>query len=605
METLVTAAPRRVAAAVAWLLLAAMAAGAATPILPLDQVRAGMKGKGRSVFAGTAIEEFDVEILGILSNPNPKRSIIIARLSGHKALAGGGIIAGMSGSPVYIDGKLVGAVAYGFPYSKEPIAGLTPIEEMLAIPAESAKPASPGPPSLALASRLSLEDLLSAPGSRLGPAAAGSTGGLSPLKVPLLLGGFAPGQLDRVRTLLGPLGFQPMLGGGVQSAEKPLAADLTLREGDAVALQLVTGDLDVSAVGTVTYVDGDKVLAFGHPLYNLGGVGYGMAKARVITIIPTLDNPSKLAVAGGQVGSFVQDRTAGARGLLSRPPKFVPVNVNLIGDGGKLREFKLGLVADKLLTPLLLNMSLAALLGSEERSLGDLTLELQGDIFLNDGQSVHLEDMFSATLGAAVTDLSGLATAVTYFLTNNEWAEVGIHRIDINVRAIEGLRLARLERIWLDKYEASPGEMITLRVYYRSYRGESQMEEIPFQAPRLPAGSEMHLIVGDAASMAQIESGQYRSRGLMPRSLAQLIRLLGGLRKSNRIYFKILTSKPGLFLRGEEMPNLPPGLKSMFTSPRSAASAPTDLSTSTLTEYQVPVPFVFAGQAVVPIQIRK
>ncbi|MDD8025910.1 MAG: SpoIVB peptidase S55 domain-containing protein [Acidobacteriota bacterium] len=595
----------RAAAIVAGLLVMALAAAASTPIMPLDQVKPGMKGKGRTVFTGTSIEEFDVEILGLLHNTNPKRDIIIARLSGHPALAGGGIISGMSGSPVYIDGKIIGAVAYGFAFSKEPIAGITPIGEMLAIPAPEAKPASPGgAPSLPLAARMGLEDLLAVPGSRLGPAAAGTAGGWAPLQVPLVLGGFAPGQVDRVRSLFEPLGFRAQLGGG-QAVDKLLAADMTLAEGDAVALQLVTGDLDVSAVGTVTYVDGDKILAFGHPLYNLGGVGYGMAKAKVITVIPALDTPTKMAVTGAPVGSFVQDRTAGARGLLGRAPKMVPVNVNLTGDGAKLREFKLGIVVDKLLTPLLLNMCLSSLLGAEERALGDLTLDLQGDIFLDDGRSVHLEDMASANLGTAVTNLSGLVTAVTYYLTNNEWAEVGIHRIDLNIRTTEGQRTARLERVWLDKYEASPGEMITIRVYYRGYRGETRMEEVPFQMPRLPAGSELRLIIGDAASMVQVESGQYRAQGLTPRSLPQLIRLLGAIRKSNRIYFKVVTGKPGLFLRGEEMPNLPPGMKAMFLSPRSGTSSPTELTLSTLTEYQIPVPFVFSGSAVVPIQVRK
>jgi hypothetical protein len=597
---------RRAAAVLAGFLAAASLAAASIPIMPLDQVRPGMKGKGRTVFAGTTVEEFDVEILGLLKNSNPKRDIIIARLSGHPALAGGGIISGMSGSPVYIDGKIVGAVAYGFAFSKEPIAGITPIAEMMAIPAPALKPAVPGAtPSLPLISRMSSEDLLALSEARFGPASAGAAAGWAPLKVPLVLGGFASGQAERLRSQLEPLGFLPQLGGGGQTAEKPLTADMTLREGEAVALQLVTGDLDVSAIGTVTYVDGIQVLAFGHPLYNLGSAEYAMAKAKVITVIPALDTPTKMAVAGGLVGSFIQDRTAGVRGLLGRPPKLLPVNVNLLADGAPLREFKLNIAVDKLLTPLLLNMCLASLLGAEERALGDLTLDLQGDIFLADGQSVHLEDMTSAALGTAVTNLSGLVTAVTYYLTNNEWSEIGIHRIDLNIRASEGLRTARLERVWLDKYEASPGETVTIRVYYRGYRGESRMEEVPFQTPRLPAGSELRLIVGDAAAMAQVESGMYRTQGLTPRSLPQLLRLLGSIRKSNRIYFKVLTGKPGLFLRGEEMPNLPPGMKAMFLSPRSAASTPTELALSTLTEYQMPVPFVFSGSTVVPVRIRK
>ncbi len=376
--------------------------------------------------------------------------------------------------------------------------------------------------------------------------------------MPLLFAGFPARSLDKARTLFGPLGFQPALAGTQQAAEKPLAVDLSLREGDAVALQLITGDLDVSAIGTATFVDGDKVLAFGHPLYNLGPVGYGMAKAKVITIVPTLDNPYKMAVAGSPIGSFTQDRTAGVLGFLGRAPKTVPLNVNLIGDGGTLREFKLNLVADKLLTPLLMNMAVSAVLTGENRSLGDLTLEFQGDLYLDSGQSVHLEDMFSGNLDAAATDLSGLTTAVAYYLTNNEFGDVGLHRIDLNVRVIEQIKRAQLERVWLDKYEASPGESISIRVYYRGYRGETQMEEVPFSAPRLPAGTDFQLIVGDAGSMAQIEAGQYRAQGVMPRSLPQLIRLLGSLRKHNRIYFKILAAKPGLFLRGEEWPNLPP-----------------------------------------------
>lgn len=598
---------RRAVPLVFGVLLAAALARASAPVYPLGQIKAGLKGKARSVFLGNTVEEFDVEILGLVTNPNPKRTIIIARLSGHPALAGSGVIAGMSGSPVYIDGKIVGAIAYGFPFSKEPIAGITPIGEMLALAAEPAKPGGVSPPAVPFTTNMTVDDLLAAqrPILESRPAFAGQEAALTPLRVPLLFAGFQARSLDKARALFGPLGFQPALAGAQQAAEKPLAVDLSLREGDAVALQLITGDLDVSAIGTATFVDGDKVLAFGHPLFNLGPVGYGMAKAKVITIVPTLDNPYKMAVAGSPIGSFAQDRTAGILGFLGRAPKTVPLNVNLIGDGGTLREFKLNVVTDKLLTPLLMNMAVSAILTGENRSLGDLTLEFQGDLYLDNGQSVHLEDMFSGNLDAAATDLSGLTTAVAYYLTNNEFGDVGLHRIDLNVRVIEQIKRAQLERVWLDKYEASPGESISIRVYYRGYRGETQMEEVPFSAPRLPAGTDFQLIVGDAGSMAQIEAGQYRAQGVVPRSLPQLIRLLGNLRKHNRIYFKILAAKPGLFLRGEEWPNLPPGLKSMFLSPRASASSPTELNTSTLTEYQMPVPFVFNGLAVVPVRIRK
>jgi hypothetical protein len=598
---------RRAAPAALGLLLAAAFARASAPVYPLNQVKAGLKGKARSVFLGNTVEEFDAEILGLVTNPNPKRTIIIARLSGHPALAGSGVIAGMSGSPVYIDGKILGAIAYGFPYSKEPIAGITPIAEMLAVAADPAKPGGVTMPAAPFNTAMTVDDLLAAerPSLESRPSFAQGGAALTPLRVPLLFSGFPPRSMDAARRIFGPLGFQPALAGAQQAADKTLAADLSLREGDAVALQLITGDLDVSAVGTVTYVDGDKILAFGHPLYNLGPVSYGMAKAKVITVVPTLDNPYKMAVAGSPVGSFAQDRTAGALGFIGRAPRTVPLAINLIGEGGALREFKLNVTADKLLTPLLMNIAVSAILTGENRSLGDLTLEFEGNLYLDSGQNVHLEDMFSGNLDAAATDLSGLTTSVAYYLTNNEFGDVGLHRIDLNVRVIEQIKRAQLERVWLDKYEAAPGESISIRVYYRGYRGETQMEELPFAAPRLPPGTEFQLVVGDAASMAQIEAGQYRARGVMPRSLPQLIRLLSSLRKHNRIYFKVLAPKPGLFLRGEELPNLPPSLKSMFLSSRASAFAPTELNTSTLTEYQMPLPFVFNGAAVVPVRIRK
>jgi len=230
---------------------------------------------------------------------------------------------------------------------------------------------------------------------------------------------------------------------------------------------------------------------------------------------------------------------------------------------------------------------------------------LNSDIFLDNGSSVHLEDMFSGNMGDAAVNLSGLVTAVVFYLTNNEFLDVGIHRIDVNVMAKEEARFSFLERVWLNKYEALPGEVIQIKVFTRTYRGETAEQEVPLVVPNLPAGSEFTLVVGDAASMAQLEISQYRRQDFVPRNLGQLIRLLNSLRKNNRIYFKIIASKPGLFLKGEEMPNLPPSMKAMFSSPRAATSAPTEITRSTLSEYQLPAAYVFKGSAAIPIKIKK
>jgi hypothetical protein len=588
-------------AALSWSLASAL-----TTIMPLDQVKAGQKGKGRTVFEGNKIEEFDVDILGVLYNYQPRRNVILARLRG-KNLETTGVIAGMSGSPVYIDGKLIGAIAFGFPYAKEAIAGITPIGEMLAISTEKAKSSSFPSARLSFAPSLRMEDIFEiwkdGFAAQQDFIAAGQACRF--LKIPLLFSGFSSNAVEKARPFLSRMGFYPVLSGQAgQAVEKLPSPEPALREGDPVTVQLIGGDMDMSALGTVTYVDGNKILAFGHPLYNMGPVDYAMTRATVMTIVPALDNSFKLAATGNLIGTFTQDRTPGALGEIGRTPRMIPINVRLIDDNLDLKEFKFQVINDRILSPLLANLSLVSLLGSEGRSNGDLSLELDGDIYLDNKQSVHLEDLYSGNFGASTQDLSGILTAVIYLLINNEFKDVGIFRIDLNIRASEQPKFAYLERVWLDKYEASPGEAIDIKVYFRSFRGESVVEEVGILAPRLTAGSEFQLVVGDAAAMHQVEVSQYRTTGFVPRNLNQLVRILNNLRKNSRIYFKVIASKPGLFLKGEEMPNLPPTMKSMFTSPRAAASSPTELSISTLMEYQLPLPYIFKGMAVIPIKIR-
>jgi hypothetical protein len=597
---------RRIVLAVLLAALAWSLSSALTTIMPLDQVKAGQKGKGRTVFEANKVEEFDVDILGILYNYQPKRNVILARLRG-KNLETTGVVAGMSGSPVYVDGKLIGAVAFSFPYAKEAIAGITPIGEMLAISPEKTKSSSFPSASVSLPLSLRMEDVFEIWEKGFSEQQDFIAGGQACrfLKIPLLLSGFSSNAVEKARPFLTRMGFYPVLSGQTgQVTEKLLMPEPALKEGDPVAVQLISGDMDMSALGTVTYVDGNKILAFGHPLYNMGPVDYAMTTAKVITIVPALDNSFKLAATGNLIGAFTQDRVSGALGEIGKTPRMIPINVRLIGDSLDLKEFKFQVINDRILSPLLANLSLVSLLGSEGRSNGDLSLELDGDIYLDNKQSVHLEDLYSGNFGASTQDLSGILTAVIYLLINNEFKDVGIFRIDLNIRASEEPKFAYLERVWLDKYEVSPGEAIDIKVFFRSFRGESVEEEVGVLAPHLPAGSEFQLIVGDAASMHQVEVSQYRTTGFVPRNLNQLIRILNNLRKNSRIYFKVIASKPGLFLKGEEMPNLPPTMKFMFTSPRAAASLPTELSISTLMEYQLPLPFIFKGMAVIPIKIR-
>ncbi|MGZ5453672.1 MAG: SpoIVB peptidase S55 domain-containing protein [Candidatus Aminicenantales bacterium] len=597
-------------AALIGLVLAAafVAAEAATITMPLSQIKPGMVGRGKTVFQGKVIEEFEAEILGVLENAAPKRNIILARLKGH-GLEATGIIAGMSGSPVYIDGKLIGAVASGFSFSKEAIAGITPIDEMLAVgkAPEEARPGAAAP--VVIREDLSQEELSGAYLKTLTAAPAGlrSNQTLASLELPLVISGLSAGAFEKARSFFAPLGFLAVRGGTTgQSRPSDAPAQPSLREGDAVGVQLLGGDLDISAVGTVTYVDGSKILAFGHPVYNLGKVDYAMTRADVITVMPSLESSFKLAAAGPVIGRFGQDRTAGAAGEVGVMPHLIPLNIGLQTGPGARKDFKLRLIADKFLTPALVNMAVSGLVTSELRSYGDVSLDFSADVFLDKGGlSVHLEDLFSGSYDNPPVSLSGLLAAVVQFLMNNEFKDVGIFRIDLNVRALEESRQASLEKVLLDKYEVNPGEAIQLQAFYRTQNEESLVEKVTVVAPALPAGTEFQILVGDAASMQQVERSQYRVQGYVPRSLDQLVRMLGNLRKNSRIYFRIMAPKPGLFLRGEELPNLPPTLKSMFASPRASATGPTEITRSTLSEYQLAIPYVFKGMATIPVRIRK
>ena len=581
----------------------------AARIMPLSQVKPGMKGTGRSVFSGHQVENFEVEILGVMENVQPGRNWILARLKGQ-GLENTGVIAGMSGSPVYIDGQLIGAVAFSYAFAREAIAGLTPIEEMLALTgsSQSTRPTAGLPPALNLES-LTQEGLSRAYReffSRAGDMSVPDRA-FVPIKVPLIFSGFSEKAFRIYQSFFSRNNFQPVLGTG-QAAGQTLnlaPQPVTLNEGQAVGVQLVTGDLDLTAVGTVTYVEGKRILAFGHPFYNLGPVDYGLTTAEVLAVVPSLESSFKLASTGQLIGRVLQDRTSGVLAEIGALPRYIPLNIEVQDSPVHLKKFKLKLVNDQVLTPALVNLALYTLLGSEERSYGNLSVDFEANLFLDGGLSVRLEDLFSGNMDTASTSLSGLVAAVVYMLKNNEFQEVGLNQIEVKVRVVEQLRTATLEKVLLDRYEVQPGEVIQVKTYFRTQGGDLKTEEVEFMAPSLPPGTEFELVVAEASYIQQLERSLYRTQDFRPRNLNQLIRLLGNLRKNNRIYFKVVAPRPGLFLKGEELPNLPPSLKNMFISPRASTTGLTEINKSTLTEYQLPVPYVFRGAVTVPVRIKK
>src|SRR5438477_1395730 len=367
---------------------------AATPQMAVEEVRPGMVGLGRTVFDGTRVEEFKVHVLGVLQNIiGPHRNLILAKLEGGP-LAHTGVIAGMSGSPVYIDGKLVGAVSYALgAFSKEPIAGITPIAEMT--DAASFNESRPTAARVRVEFPLTRESLIGAfrkalawnrpfadrsgDTHLLGASGVAGVGGdqlgslLRPIATPLVMSGFEPELGDTLASAFQAQGFVPMGSAATGPRAGEMAYEGPHKLGDALGVMFVTGDLRLGGTGTVTHLDGDRVYAFGHPMYNLGPTEFPMTRAYVYTVLPSLFSSLKLSSTGEIIGTFLQDRATAIAGRLGPGPHLIPITLTLESDRSSKRTFHFGVVNDQLFTPLMTFVSIQNTLSSYERQFGAAT----------------------------------------------------------------------------------------------------------------------------------------------------------------------------------------------------------------------------------------
>jgi hypothetical protein len=557
-------------------LLLLLLEGAARPaeMLPLAEVRPGMRGVGRTVFEGARVDEFGVRILGVLENAvGPRQSLILARLDGGP-LAETGVIAGMSGSPVFVEGKLVGAVAYAFPFGKQPIAGITPIGDMIAAAGNDAPRAaasrlnarvSGAAPldrsAVAAALRRPLRAL--APGAFRGePLPPGVVGAsLSPLALPLVFSGFEPEVFDWARGVFSGMGFAPVMGGSGAAGLGPLP---DLAPGAAVGVSLVEGDLDLSVTGTITLIDEGRVYAFGHPFYNLGPTRFPMKKAWIYSVFPSLQVSWKIAAALDAVGTMDQDRTTSISGRLGEPPRMIPVEVRLRSDRASDREFRFRIVEDELFTPLLGYVSLLSVLQGHERALGAATLRIDARLALAGGREVRIRDVVAADQPAQ--QAAAVLAGPLALLVGNDFEPVTIERFEVDVHALETRESATLERAWLEApLPLRPGSVAPVKVQLRTRRGRTVIETLSVPIPTSAATGSYTLLVADATTMDAVEQREKR-QPFAARDMAQLVRALNRLRAGNRIYARLTRPVGGVVVGGEFLPALPGSIISVLSS---------------------------------------
>jgi hypothetical protein len=593
--------------------LAGIAAPADSPeIMPLDQVKPGMKGVAYTIFAGDQIEKFDLVVLGVLPDLiGPREPIILVQLLGEK-VQHTGVVAGMSGSPVYIDGKLVGAIALKFgQFTKEPLAGVTPIQNMMEVTPQPAPPPSvstenspPADANQVFPAHYSVPDEIVARNAWPRSDSSLMNGGafLTPIETPLVVSGISPGVLAQFAPQLASYGLVATHGG----SGTPRPDDANIAPGDMVSVVLVSGDTSIAASCTVTAITADRVYACGHAIFGFGNVQYPLARGRVVATLASDMDSTKIVTTGGIIGTLSQDRLTAVMGTLGAGPKMISMDMTLVTRSGE-REFHFQLANDPKLTPLLVALEAMNGLTANTAYSDGTTLRLSGEIQIAGHSPVQLENMF-APVDAAVPDGAVVAGTVQNLFTrvyNNQYEKPVIEHIRLKLESLPERRVTTIDGAWSDTSEAAPGQTIQVKVLLRSYRGPSELRTIPVTIPlQADRGTMMRLLVSDSLAADRA------TRPISPFAIAnqaggleQLIHVLNRERRNNRLYVTLLQPTTTLLLEDKELPNAPLSAVNVLDQRRGAPIA-TALRESLAGELSLPTEGVVSGSVSISIRIK-
>lgn len=567
--------------------------------MPEEQVKPGMHGVAYTVFEGTKPEPLDVEILGVLRDmAGPKSDVIVARLHGAK-VEFTGVVAGMSGSPVYIDGKLVGAIAYRLgAFSKEPIAGITPAAAMLEID-EFDKTA----PSNLAVSRARIESGISrtsGPGDAADPQAAPTsyTNLLKPIETPLVFSGFSEATMQAFGDKFAAAGMVPVMGAGsVSGGPQPEP----LVPGSAVSAVLVRGDMNIAGTCTVTYVDENRVLACGHPLLQAGAVEIPMTKATVLATLPSTYNSYKIVNSTEPIGAFVQDRRTGIMGRLGREPEMIPVTLNFRGTAHP-KQFHFEVLNNARITPTAMMATVFnALQGMNEYG-EDTTYRLNGSISVSGYPKLGVQNMYAPS-DSASTALGISASIGERFsrIYENPYDTPKISGVELNFDLVPERRTARLENVRTNDTEARAGDTITIETLLRPYRGESIVKQIPITIPPSTPKGTLRILVSDGETLDHLR----RVPTALSRRLAlgSTIALLNQEHSNSQVYVSLLEPNPQAMVSDNVMPTLPLSVINVMDGMRTTQEMVV-VGESATGEASVPVDYVVSGAQVITINVK-
>jgi hypothetical protein len=593
---------------------------------PIEKVKPGMRATGYTVFVGSEPKPFELEILGVLKGfPNPQQSAVLSKLLGDE-LQHTGVFQGMSGSPVYIDGKLLGAIAFGFNFAKDPIAGITPIQHMIDVFEQKKVSDQKDPNGVEQPRPVSFSEIAFNGDSREvaefnkgvngsvpqgAQAAAAPQGGfpsggrdwgqlLMPIATPLAITGVTPDVVARFAPLFQSWGFAPVAGvaSATEITQLKEADANTLKPGSTVVVPLVRGDYSVAAAGTVTYRDGNRIYAFGHPFLQLGISEIPMHEGEVVTVMSSAASSFKVAAPTAMVGTMRGDRSTGIFGELGVAPRMIPVEINLKTSRGTNQTYNFEVVVDRFLTPLVLQMTVLSTITSTERALGESTLEMRGKIKLKNQQEINLENRLSDSLSASRAAAVWVSQPVTTLLTSG-FKNLQFEKLTYDITSRDARSTGQLDRLWIDKTDVRRGEKVQLQAFARTDDGGEFVErteiEIPEDAPLGP----LQIVVSDGRALQAAEP----RTAFTPKSLDQLVREMNRVRKYDRLYVRLARAESGAVIKNEEMPGLPPSILAALGSDRTAGGYTLTRSSTIFEKELPPAEFVISGQRTLTVNV--
>jgi hypothetical protein len=587
----------------------AFASAPKTPqFLDVDDVRAGMTGHGKTVLRGTKLETFQAEVLGVLKNTSPGRDMVLCRLSGAD-LEKTGVIAGMSGSPVYIDGKLLGAVAFAWPFGKEPLAGITPISQMIAYADPRGDRRDTGPTRLGLAKPITIGgrefDSVTVAQGFDEPATDGLW--MTPLRTPLAATGMSENSLSLLGDALRHTGAVPMAGGGTSSAVAREAKDAKLEPGGPLTVALITGDFDLSGIGTVTHVDGDRVYGWGHPFFGCGGCEFPMMTGYIHTVCPRQTVSFKMGSPLRAVGVIDADVSTCVAGRLGRTPDMLPVTMTVGKDGAAPRTFHVDVVRQKAMVASLVFTALTNGVDMEGELPEELTADLKCTIDLAGLPPVVFEDTYSGSAvsgGRAPGALYSPVAAVVNMLQYNAYRPVRVNSIECETKLHAGRRNAEIEAVELDTDTLAPGDTLKATVLLRPFRGPRLRRRVELSLPAdLPDGSYTATVC-DGPLQARAHLREHPELGT-PQTVEQVlaaIRVQTAAKRSDLV-IRVPTGPTGVaFDDGRTLPDLPAGVAQALTQTRRSGAA-SAMSGALVAHW--PTEWVVTGSEQVKFTVRK